>query len=240
MHTHMRRLRRKTPSPLSPLAAAVFDTSRNFLRHQPCTPPLLADLCQGLFESLDEFYEQNPPPRDLACGPGCAFCCHNQVRATLPEIITIVTFIKATRPEFDQQLLARDIERHAQRIRGLAPQDIPRDLPCIFLKDARCSVYQVRPFACRAWHAVTREDCRRAFEEKNPLAPVEHYPERRQAAADFVQGLTRALDMVRIPGGDIMLPLGIEAVLPFPLDRLEKGWLPLFQVHEHGNFPNIA
>ncbi len=240
MHNHTKRVASKLSPPLSPLGAAVFDTSRNFLGDQSCTPSLLTDLCEGLFESLDEFYEQNPPPHDLACGPGCAFCCHNQVRATLPEILSIARFIRKTRSEFDRQLLIRDIERHTQRIRGLTPQDIPRDLPCIFLQEDRCSVYEVRPFACRAWHSLNREDCHQAFEEQNPLAPVEHYPERRRAAVDFVQGMTRALDRVHIPGGDIMLPLGIKAVLPFPLDRMEQGWFPLFQIHQRGHFPNIA
>lgn len=237
----MRRGSRKKPPPvLSPLATAVYDTAKDFLRHQPTTPSMLSDLCEGMFESLDSFYEQNPPPQPLACGPGCDFCCYNQVRATLPEIITLVMFLKKTRTALELKMLTRDIQSHTMRIRGLADLDIPRDLPCIFLRNGTCSVYQARPFACRGWHALNREDCRLAFENEDPLAPIEHYPQRRQAAIDFSLGMSRALNLNRLPNGDILLPLGIGAVLPFAMDRLEKGWFPLFQTHQHGTFPRIA
>jgi Fe-S-cluster containining protein len=240
MHNRTRRSRTTALTTLSPLTKEVRKVSVEFLSHNPHSPFLIADLCVGLFESLDAFYDQNPPPCELACGPGCSFCCYNQVRATLPEIVTIVRYIQKTTSEFERQLLSQNIQRHNQRIRGISDLNIPRDLPCVFLKESKCSIYEVRPFACRAWHALNRSDCLRAFEEKNPLAPVEQYPARRQAALDFVCGLTQALDHVRLPSGDIILPLGIEAVLPFSLDHFEPGWLPLFQIHKPGNFPNTA
>jgi Fe-S-cluster containining protein len=201
---------------------------------------MLADLCEGLFESLDAYYAQNPPPVPLGCAPGCAHCCHNQVRATLPEILTLVMHLRETRTELEREGLRQALAGHNRHVRGVADLDIPRDLPCIFLKNDRCSVYEVRPFACRGWHAIDREDCRRAFELRDPMARISHYPERRNAAVDFARGLTRGLENIKLPGGDIILPLGIEAVLPSSLDRFEQGWVPLFQVHTPGNLPDIA
>lgn len=98
-----------------------------------------------------------------ACGRGCAHCCHIRVSVSVPEVLLAVDFAKR---HFDEAALARVRERtkgNAARAHGTSSETYPA-MPCAFLgDDGACTIYEARPFLCRADHAYDAEDCRRAI-----------------------------------------------------------------------------
>ncbi len=70
--------------------------------------------------------------RSPACGEGCDACCRQPIPATLAEIMGIQRYLKAY--------------PYGGRGGGAGTAE-----HCRFLADGRCSVYPVRPFACRRY-----------------------------------------------------------------------------------------
>ncbi|MDD5757713.1 MAG: YkgJ family cysteine cluster protein [Desulfobulbaceae bacterium] len=107
---------------------------------------------------------------DFACGPGCATCCTRSVTLTTAEGQLIVDFLHEV--GFSLPELPRDPVpvRSALTSNGLAVlcltgQEIPEEAespwlfePCFFLRDGLCSIYPVRPFACRSFNSTV--NCR--------------------------------------------------------------------------------
>lgn len=73
----------------------------------------------------------------VACGRGCNACCHYNVHlfpleAELIEKRTGIKRSKGPNPSFDFT-----------------------GIPCVFLRDGQCSIYEVRPMVCRKHVALT-------------------------------------------------------------------------------------
>lgn len=87
-----------------------------------------------------------------ACRTGCSHCCHIPVTITRVEadLIAQATGRKQVRPQRSVHLAQHDSLESA-----MAAHDALRDPagvgpgPCPFLANGRCSVYAVRPMACR-------------------------------------------------------------------------------------------
>lgn len=123
--------------------------------------------------------DQVPTTRRLlpVCQSGCSYCCKAAVFASTPEILRIADFLKETRTPEELVSLRARAEATAERV---APLDIEgravARVPCPLLDEAtgRCSVYEVRPVACRAYHSGSVEACKKAFEtgDANPILPM--------------------------------------------------------------------
>jgi len=96
---------------------------------------------------------------ELACHKGCATCCTLRVLATAPEIFLIAETIKAD-PELSQILPPR-IAQADQETRGLdEPGRVALRRQCPFILSAgACSIYAVRPLACRGHASFSIQDC---------------------------------------------------------------------------------
>jgi len=99
--------------------------------------------------------------RPVACGSGCAHCCHQAVGVSVPEALALEAHISATRsPEQREALVAR-VRQADDRTRGLtSAQRLSPELPCPFLEDdGRCGVYEARPLACRGTNSLDAAAC---------------------------------------------------------------------------------
>jgi len=107
---------------------------------------------------------------DLACRVGCDLCCTRNVSVTSLEADLISSHLKAAaRPDLDDSLMAaKSLPRfkplvttnglaHLCRLGKEPPEETvnPDWRPCPFLVDHRCSIYAVRPFACRCMVSTT-------------------------------------------------------------------------------------
>jgi Fe-S-cluster containining protein len=102
----------------------------------------------------------------VACQVGCDHCCHQSVGVTPAEAITLVAHARKTFDREQLEALARRVGDARQRTVGLSSSErFSPDHPCPFLDGARCSVYEVRPLACRGVNSLDADECRRELRE---------------------------------------------------------------------------
>jgi Fe-S-cluster containining protein len=89
------------------------------------------------------------------CGGGCSHCCHMATALSGFEARMIGTYVGREPARLGREMKAdRDVQ--AQLI------DRFTGVPCPFLEGGRCTVYAVRPIACRIHHSMNDDetDCR--------------------------------------------------------------------------------
>ena len=170
----------------------------------------------------------------LACAAGCSYCCHSStVHASTPEILRIASWLKEHRSDAE---LAELKVRAAEAAARIAPLDLGgrarEKVACPLLDSAsgRCSVYDVRPIACRAYHSGSVEACKRAHDdgEANPVLPID--PPLFQVAHAHAFGMMTALARGGLDTG----PYDLTAALPVVLEReLDERWLAGEKVLPH-------
>jgi Fe-S-cluster containining protein len=136
------------------------------------------------FESKETMYNQ------IACKPGCHFCCFAQVSVTPPETLLIGNYVEKSYTDRDKQDLMKRIDKNLELTHGKSLEQRVKvwyDTPCIFLKNKKCTVYEVRPFICRAWHSLSLDQCKKAFNDKNHSAEIDGYSHR-----NYILGTVRA------------------------------------------------
>ncbi|MCE9633597.1 MAG: YkgJ family cysteine cluster protein [Methylophilales bacterium] len=91
------------------------------------------------------------------CKVGCSHCCHVRVEAIEPEIFQIAHELNKL-PSVELASLIERLQKHAILAKDLSVQD--HRIPCPLLKDNLCSIYPVRPAACRKVHSYDVEKCK--------------------------------------------------------------------------------
>jgi hypothetical protein len=135
--------------------ARVGERVADALRPVRSAAPAAAFVVQ-LYRSLDAVVAAaHERGAAIECQAGCDACCHLRVEVTEAELITLALHLRqwpapaltALRARLQQQLPAPRTARTPPR-------------PCALLQDHRCSVYAVRPAACRKAHSLSAADCR--------------------------------------------------------------------------------
>ena len=110
----------------------------------------------------------------IQCRSGCTFCCHQNIDVTIPEAILVaLRLAKDAAPRADAVLEAADL------FAGLDDEArIATGRPCPMLVEDRCSVYEIRPLACRSFASPNADNCRAALDSVkagNGVMPAEVY-----------------------------------------------------------------
>jgi hypothetical protein len=158
------------------------------------------------------------PERPPACRAGCAHCCHQAVGVTPPEVFAIYQHLRATRTPDELMALAEIVSATDDQTRGLSAADrLSPTFPCPFLRDARCSIYEARPLACRGTNSLDAAACERNLRDPAARAAflrgetsVPCYLEPLRASHAVTAGLQLALDQLH---GLEMLPLELTAAM---------------------------
>lgn len=133
--------------------ARVRGLATRALQRAPSATEAIAFTAQ-LHRSLDTVAAQaaaaGPAPD---CKAGCAHCCHVRVEATEPEVFRIAQHLAAQPADTLDGVTAR-LRQHITRAKNGAARQ-----PCSFLVDDRCSIYCVRPAACRKAHSLSVQHC---------------------------------------------------------------------------------
>lgn len=95
------------------------------------------------------------PP--VHCKVGCAHCCSLRVEVTDPEALRIAAQL-STLAAVDLQALSGRLQENAQA-RKQQPGQIVECRPCAFLRNKLCTIYAVRPAACRKAHSLSLVAC---------------------------------------------------------------------------------
>lgn len=96
------------------------------------------------------------------CSAGCTACCYQHIIITSTEAFHIALSL-AERPGISATLAWQ-----AKAVHGLSHVErYERRIPCGFLQDGLCSIYDHRPQTCRTYFSMSRQACDR--DEPVPL-----------------------------------------------------------------------
>ncbi len=118
----------------------------------------------GQVESLDSNFK-------VACDAGCSYCCSSHITLTPQEAFHIVLYLAANRSEDEFIRITEDcLSAAADCIPGQLNEFVKDYFrPCPFLNDNRCSIYEVRPIACRNWISTDLESCIKSYNTGNKV-----------------------------------------------------------------------
>lgn len=111
-----------------------------------------------------------------ACKPGCAHCCHIPVNITDVEAKEIGRRIGRTPADGSDmrtvlELYKLQVDDAQHPLPGAPSMDRPYSSPCPFLAGTTCSIYDVRPMACRVHFNLDDDEllCRLVANESIPV-----------------------------------------------------------------------
>lgn len=102
----------------------------------------------------------------VACRSGCTYCCMFPVAASAPEVLAVATFVRERFDEERRAALDARVEANIAATDGMDMSQRDRiRLDCPFLEAGKCTVYDVRPVACRGYSSYSVEDCKEDYEQ---------------------------------------------------------------------------
>jgi uncharacterized protein len=102
---------------------------------------------RGAMDLIDETIAQGK--RVVSCRRGCHFCCKMNVDASEEEVRVIAEYCHTHNISIPKKYLRQQLNYRWEEI-PFSPVSA-----CVFLKAGECSIYEVRPLACRAYSVVS-------------------------------------------------------------------------------------
>lgn len=135
-----------------------------------------------------------------ACKAGCAYCCYYKVEARAAEVLAIKNFAVSRFSPAQLQAVIEHAQRNVSEAKDLThAEHLSTNQRCPFLQEAQCSIYEVRPSKCRAFHAADVEGCRASYEHPTDMTiPNSFIPEIFEAANGVAEGFYAALEDAEI------------------------------------------
>lgn len=96
-----------------------------------------------VYKAIDGFFEAAPEEskKEIQCKTGCTACCFIDVDVSGDEAAVITGYCRQNNIEIDKEYLTKQAAAGRKTYSALSR--------CVFLKDNLCSIYPVRPVACR-------------------------------------------------------------------------------------------
>jgi hypothetical protein len=153
------------------------------------------------------------------CRRGCAWCCHQTVSASVPEIVAIAAYLRNTLGAAELAAVRRRVADTALRVEDADPEERERRrIPCALLRpDGSCGAYQVRPVNCVGYVSLSRDTCEVAYGRPGTLIPAPTSP-RVEASAMFSGALAAARELGLRP-----IAVELHAGLAIALEHADAG-----------------
>jgi len=132
-------------------------------------------------EIIEDYESKEPLAEQVACKVGCYYCCCYEVVLTPAEALLIGDYVKQTCSAYALADLMKRIDRILRLRDGRGVEErakVLHDIPCIFLASGKCSVYDVRPFACRTLHSLDSRKCKEAVMARRRVVKFTGYTHR--------------------------------------------------------------
>ena len=175
------------------------------------------------------------PPRPKACSAECSYCCHLLVEVSVPEVVSLVSFINENFTATDLEALKIRVQKTEQRIRGMNSYErlFARE-PCPLLRNGKCSVYAARPLVCRGYNSYNWVTCAQDLKYSRSWRLIPHDEAEKDIYSDVLDGLVTGLKEEGLPSE----PLELIAALQIALNHPDAGnrWLAGDSIFE----PTIA
>ncbi len=126
------------------------------------------------YSMLNQSIFQNSSGESLACGEGCSYCCHLHITVKPYELLPIVDHIQKL--EAVEKSEVENIMRDNCKLVEEATDEnlLLINFTCPFLISDSCSIYSIRPTACRIAHSKRSEICKEAFQFPSQQIKSEH------------------------------------------------------------------
>lgn len=207
------------------LSVGTANTARAILRDAPSAERAveLARTAMTATSRLADALLAQAPAGSVACKAGCDHCCHQPVGVTPPEALAIAAHLRQTMTQPELAALGQRFSRCRQETRGLSSAErFSPDHPCPFLVHGECSIYEVRPLACRGMNSLDAQECRSRL--RDPVARAE-FLERGSGGRSFMEPIRAfhavsaglQLGLTELYGLD-MRPLELTAALDLLLN----------------------
>jgi Fe-S-cluster containining protein len=133
-----------------------------------------------IFKATKEIYEwaewcwkslkkQTKPLPNCDCKSGCSYCCYMLVEISDMEARAIAHYISV---RGDRRLIQKIYET-ASMLQELNGSRMEAKIPCAFLDDkGRCSIYRVRPLACRGFSSSDVQICKAGFGKEDGVTNI--------------------------------------------------------------------
>jgi len=160
------------------------------------TRGLLAAVGWGLQE-LERTYAETPANvlATVACRAGCGHCCSSPVDVQAHEVFFVADYIQRNFPPEDlEDIIARTSEHRAFHA-GLTADERERSrVPCVFLLEGSCAIYEGRPEICRAHHMSSVAPCIAFVDDPTADLAAAHIPVLRARMFAVMLGIDEALE----------------------------------------------
>ncbi len=176
--------------------------------------------CQDTHQGLDPAALQR-----LDCQQGCNYCCYPPVSAAVPEVANIAAYIQSQLPVAEQQRLKQRVEQVYHQVHPMTgTQRASISLACPFLQEGGCSIYPVRPLACRGHNSTSRPACQKVFEQPANQRLIPSYVPLMASAQGLKEGLAAGLQRAGLKSPLVDLVRASHKLLAELDDNLEH-WL---------------
>ncbi len=141
---------------------------------------LIQDPLKKSFSRYEDLIATSIEDSDVkpACKAGCAYCCYYKVEVKAHEIFLIKDFMLTKLPKAVTSRVIEEADSNARFIKTLTPAEhLSTNIKCPFLIDSQCSIYSVRPFKCRNFHATDVDACEKSFHNPSDLTIASGYIE---------------------------------------------------------------
>ena len=143
-------------------------------------------------------------PKPLACRAGCSLCCSLRVEVYAHEVFLIAHHLQTATDPAELERIRTNLAAHAEEVRPLTPYEhATRNIVCPLLKDGCCTVYAVRPNACRRHHSMDLAACQHTFD----------FPTDLETPAAHDRSLYRTLTEAMLYSGDAYEQLGFDRTI---------------------------
>lgn len=174
------------------------------------------------------------------CKMGCSWCCYQAVFALTHEMLLIVNYI---RKNFDQKRI-NEILAKAKKKSALTKELSKEELlrfkhPCPLLKNGVCTIYPVRPLACRIYLSSDVETCKARYnnpEDKSLKAALFGFM--MDAGKNMNYGFVNGLKEKNLISNEAPLEWILEQFLENK-DSFDE-WLSGKELHENFDFEELA
>lgn len=149
------------------------------------SPGGLLYLTENLYATIDELLEVfesrlKKENQKIDCKKACHWCCTQAVFINPREAQYIFEYLKSNFEAkelavFKSKISSKDLNTKAMSLKNIL---IHKD-DCPFLKEKTCSVYPVRPMACRIYLSMSLKSCKSFFkhpESKTDYAKLYSFP----------------------------------------------------------------
>lgn len=121
---------------------------------------LIAERIKARYREVDAHLERTTKQIRFACKKKCDYCCYQIVGLNFPEALVMVEAIRSNqslRREFVRKIPELKKQISLLKKPGMTNATyFEKQIPCIFLKNRECSIYDARPLACRTQFAAEK------------------------------------------------------------------------------------